>query len=456
MPIKRFVRLFGGLDRCFSALIIARPKTSTLPDACGFRPKTVRPPSFDVELTIQFSIDRRSNWLLKLLGRSMIQSSCLESLTAPASAIWSLDRRRVLHIINGEHYSGAERVQDLLAAALPEFGFDMGFACIKPNRFPEMRQSQQTPLLKVGMRTRFDWKCAQRVAEYARQFDYEMIHAHTPRSLMIGERVARQLDLPLIYHVHSPVGRDSTRGLRNRLNQWIETRSLKHVDHMICVSQSIANYMHGLGHDARRISVVHNGVRRSGKRNSRLTANGRWTLGTVALFRPRKGMEVLLDAIAELASRKIDVGLRAVGPFETDKYEREILKRVAQLGIGDRIHWTGFCRDVDAQLREMDLFVLPSLFGEGLPMVVLEAMAIGLPTVASSVEGVPEAVRPGVEGLLFEPGNAIDLADKIESMAKSRFDWAAMSRAAQQRQREHFSDSSMARGVSDVYRGVLP
>jgi glycosyltransferase involved in cell wall biosynthesis len=385
----------------------------------------------------------------------MINSSCVEPRPAPVSAILSSDRRRVLHIINGEHYSGAERVQDLLASCLPEFGFDLGFACIKPNRFPEMRQSQQTPLLKVGMRSRFDWGCAQRVADYAREFDYELIHAHTPRSLMIGERVARQLDLPLIYHVHSPVGRDSTRGLRNRLNQWIETRSLKRADRMICVSQSIANYMQGLGHDAQRIAVVHNGVRRSGKRNSRPMANERWTLGTVALFRPRKGTEVLLDAIAELASRQIDVGLRAVGPFETEKYEREIMKRVEQLGIGDRVHWTGFSRDVESQLGEMDLFVLPSLFGEGLPMVVLEAMAIGLPTVASSVEGVPEAIRPGVEGLLFEPGNANDLADKIESMAKARFDWASMSRAAQQRQREHFSDSSMARGVSEVYCRVF-
>ena len=63
---------------------------------------------------------------------------------------------RVLHVVNGEHFAGAERVQDLLARLLDNFGYDVGFACIKPNKFPQMRRSQSTPLYELPMRGKFD------------------------------------------------------------------------------------------------------------------------------------------------------------------------------------------------------------------------------------------------------------------------------------------------------------
>jgi hypothetical protein len=71
---------------------------------------------------------------------------------------------RALHVINGEHYAGAERVQDLLAACLPQAGVEAGFACLKPNRFAAMRQSRATPLVEIPMRARFDIRPAFRLA----------------------------------------------------------------------------------------------------------------------------------------------------------------------------------------------------------------------------------------------------------------------------------------------------
>ncbi|HEX4147661.1 MAG TPA: hypothetical protein VHY20_01680, partial [Pirellulales bacterium] len=63
---------------------------------------------------------------------------------------------RVLHVINGEHYAGAERVQELLAARLPELGFEVGFACMKPRLFPELRHSTSAAIYDVGMRSKLD------------------------------------------------------------------------------------------------------------------------------------------------------------------------------------------------------------------------------------------------------------------------------------------------------------
>lgn len=362
---------------------------------------------------------------------------------------------KVLHLINGEHFSGAERVQDLLAMAMPEFGYDVGFACVKPVKFPEVRQSKSAELFATPMKSKFDFWCAGRVAAVFREHDYRMLHAHTPRTLLIGSIAARRLGCPLVYHVHSPVGRDSERGLTNKLNTMIESWSLKRVNRMICVSNSLSNYMSELGHAKEKIRVVSNGVAVINDLPQREPPSGVWTIGTMALFRPRKGTEVLLDALAILKSKNIPVKLRAVGPFETSDYEKEIMAQVDRLNIGDMIQWTGFQTNVNEQLRQMDLFVLPSLYGEGLPMVVLESMANAVPVVASHVEGIPEAVRDNIDGRIFEPGNANDLADKLSDLIGDQSKWKSMSQNALQHQRECLSDKSMAKGVAFIYDELL-
>ena len=106
-----------------------------------------------------------------------------------------------------------------------------------------------------------------------------------------------------------------------------------------------------------------------------------------------------------------------MGDFESPDYDHRVKQLVWDLGLEAAIDWVGFQRDIDGQLAQMDLLVLPSLFGEGLPMVVLEAMSAGLPVVAADVEGIPEAVRDGREGLLVPPGDPQELAGAIGRIA---------------------------------------
>ncbi len=367
------------------------------------------------------------------------------------------DLAQVLHLINGEHFAGAERVQDLLAMALPRFGYAASFACVKPGKFPQVRQSQ-SPLFELKMRNKLDFSCYREVINLAREHDYKILHAHTPRSLMIGSLAAGKLGIPLVYHVHSPISRDSNRGIANWVNTKIESWGIRQVNKMICVSNSLRGYMRDeLGHDSNRLSVVINGVAVVDDLPERQppAANATWTLGTMALFRPRKGVEILLESMAELKKRGVKVQLRAVGPFESEGYKEEVMSLVARLDIADMITWTGFQKNVNEQLRQMDLFVLPSLYGEGLPMVVLESMANAVPVLASNVEGIPEAVRDGVDGLIFEPSDVIDLADQVESIVGDTARWSSMSQSAFTRQREHLSDVSMAQATSNVYDELL-
>jgi glycosyltransferase involved in cell wall biosynthesis len=362
---------------------------------------------------------------------------------------------RVLHVINGEHYSGAERVQDLLGLCLPEFGVDVGFACVKPEKFPAARQAVDCPLYDVSMRSRIDFSAAWRLSGLIAREGYDIVHAHTPRSLLIGRAAAALAGVPVVYHVHSPTSRDTTHSLRNWLNSGAERWSLAGVSRLVCVSHSLARHMQAAGYSEKILRVVPNGVPCLAHVPERATPSGTWTLGMVALFRPRKGMEVLLAGLAKLRDAGHQVRLRLVGPFETPEYEAQIKSLVAELGVGDLIDWVGFTRDVTAELNKMDLFVLPSLFGEGLPMVVLEAMAAGIPVVATAVEGIPEAIRDTVDGVIAKPSDALDIARAVEWVIEGKVDWQKMRASALERQATMFSDRSMAEGVAEVYRGIL-
>lgn len=361
----------------------------------------------------------------------------------------------VLHVINGEYYAGAERVQDLLAKRLPAAGFRVGFACVKLDLFDEMRQSRDAPLYDVPMWTRLDLRAAAKIAGIVRQDGYRLVHSHTVRTAMIGGLAASLAGVPMVYHAHSPASNDCTQRWTNRINGAIERLSLRRASRVIAVSRALAEHVASEGFDRARIRVVHNGVPAATGVLNRAMPCGVWTLGTVALFRPRKGIEVLLEAMAMLRRQGFPVHLRAVGTFVSSKYAAEIAARVKRLGLTEHVTWTGFARNVTDELLQMDLFVLPSLFGEGLPMVVLEAMTAGVPIVATRVSGIPEAICHGLDGVLVAPGDATELCRAIGAVVGGEYDWSALRASAIARHAREFSDHAMAAGVAAVYRELL-
>ena len=178
--------------------------------------------------------------------------------------------------------------------------------------------------------------------------------------------------VPMVHHLHSPTAADTTHRWSNRVNVVTERCSLLGIRGLIAVSHSLGAYAHQKGYAPELVTVVPE--RRADARSllQRTPPTGTWTVGTVALVRLRKGLEVLLDVLAELHAAGADIRLRAVGTFETPEYEAAIKAQAERLGIAGLIDWRSFQRDVNAELAAMDLFVLPSLFGEGLPMVILE------------------------------------------------------------------------------------
>ncbi len=234
----------------------------------------------------------------------------------------------------------------------------------------------------------------------------------------------------------------------------MEKYSLARAAAVIAVSPTAAKYINAWGVPRERIHLVPNGVPPRKKLSSRPTPT-QWTIGAVALFRPRKGLEVLMEAIAILRRQRFPVQLRVVGGFETTAYQDEVRRLSQQLGIDSFIQWRGFRQDVDAELESLDLLVLPSLLPEGMPMVLLEALAAGVPPLGSRVDGITDVIEHGNNGLLFEPGSAVSLAETLAAVINGQHDWRQLRARAIASHAERFSDRGMAGGAADIYRRIL-
>ncbi|MCG8585989.1 MAG: glycosyltransferase [Pirellulales bacterium] len=364
---------------------------------------------------------------------------------------------RVLHLINGEYYSGAEKVQDLLAQRLPDLGVDMAFGCVKPDQFPHMRVAQDAPLYDVAMRFKVDLRPIRRLAGLMVREGYDLLHTHTPRAAMVGRLAAVMAGVPMVHHFHGQTSTEMTHKVKGWMNAITERISLTKVARVVAVSESLARYVAAQGVDESIIRVVPNGVpTQSNDLPPRKTPHDKWTIGTVALFRERKGLEVLLEASSRLQNaNRPEVRLRIVGGFETPEYEAAVRRRVSELGIGSQVDWVGFTQNVTRELKRMDIAVLPSVLPEGLPMVIIEAMAAGVPVVGTKVDGVTDVIRDGVDGVLAEPGDAAAMAAALSRYIERDVSWSEIRKAAHRKQAERYSDQSMAAGVAEVYREIL-
>ena len=201
-----------------------------------------------------------------------------------------------------------------------------------------------------------------------------------------------------------------------------------------------------------KLSVVHCGVDPAAFAPPRDRANGtdpRVRILNVARLTEVKGQLVLLDAIAELRSAGVDARATIVG----DGPQRAVLRdRVARLGLGDAVELAGAIgqdrlRDLYARA---DLFCAPS-FAEGVPVVLMEAMAMEVPVVATRIMGVPELVEDGVSGRLVPPGRADALAAAISELASDAGKREALGRSGRQKVVAEFDVDQSAAALAKLF-----
>ena len=148
--------------------------------------------------------------------------------------------------------------------------------------------------------------------------------------------------------------------------------------------------------------------------NKKVKLNDIWNIGYVGVFREQKGQLILLEAVRLLKQKGIAINLHFAGDYIDKDYHNRFQKEVRQKNLESVVRLYGRISydSVPQFLSGLDLYVCPS-FMEMMPFNVLEAMASGLPVVATSVGGIPDAIRDGHEGFLVSPNNAKELAENI-------------------------------------------
>ncbi len=363
--------------------------------------------------------------------------------------------RKILHVINGEHYSGGERVQDILAMTLPAFGYDVGFVCLKPDMFPDVYQSKDSPIYSFPMKHKADFSVYKQVQKVIDEEGYEIVHSHMPRTLPVARLACFFTGMPLVHHLHSPTLFEGPSLANNIISGCLERVSLIGARMIVPCSEGLGRYARQILLSKARTRVVLNGIPAIGPKIDRTPEPGKWVFGMVALFRPRKGIEYLLKAMRILKDDGFEFKLRAIGGFFSQEYEQEVLSLVAELGISDSIDWIGFTKDVATELASLDFFVLPSTHGEGLPIAILEAMSIGLPVITTRIDGNIEVIRDGMDGFLCEPEDAESMAASMKKLMGTPDGWQALSSNAFNRQQKYFSDDSMSGAVAKIYDEIL-
>ena len=285
--------------------------------------------------------------------------------------------------------------------------------------------------------------------------DCALVHSHTVRSALVAWRVQQATDLPWVHHVHSPALHESERRGMNLLNFLAEAAVMRYADSVVTVSQALAEYVtRWYRVAADRVVVVPNGVSCEPAHRVAPSATGRCTVATVGLFRPRKGIEYLVDAARLLVDDGHDLRVRFVGEFADRGYETAIHERVCRLCLAERVEFVGFVGDVRTEMSACDVFTLPSLYGEGMPLALLEAMAGARPIVASDIPGVRELLADGA-AVLVPPASSVSLADGIGRLLTNPRSAKALGAAARRRQQERYSVESMQNAVFAGYRQLL-
>jgi glycosyltransferase involved in cell wall biosynthesis len=364
----------------------------------------------------------------------------------------------VLHLLNGEQYSGLERVVDLLADLAPDYGYRFHFLFLKPGEGVQYIKTKKAYFHFVPMRFKADFFIIYRIQKLVTENNIRLIHSHTVRSAIVARLLKIRLALPWCHHVHSPARYESENQIRNYINSTVEHFVLPKANQLIPVSKALSDYIHDEYQISKdKMTVIHNGVPNASVCDSveKSPDASEAIIGMLGLFRPRKGLETLLQALQTLILQGIRIKLRLIGGFVTSEYTQSVQRLAKNLGLSPYIQYVGFQTNVTSELMALDVLIIPSLYGEGLPMALLEAMALRRVVVASAVDGILEVLSGQECGVLAPPGDANALTWAIKSVVLNRKYSAKLAAAAQFRQKSVYSLDQMANGMFSLYKHYL-
>jgi len=373
---------------------------------------------------------------------------------------------RVMFVTTRAGGDGASRALGALMRALPA-SYDVRLVSLTMVEPCFLHRLQGRPVAAdaLHMRGLLDVAALRRFGVLVAGFRPDILHTSLSRADWVGRVVGRLTRAPhivsTIQNVHSLMYRAEFDAIRAGAGLALDRMTFRFADRIVAVSEGVRADLERMGVGASRIQVIPNGIDLGSpvEARSRAAIRHQWgvddgavVIGTSALLKAQKGIEDLIDAARLLARR----GCRATFLIFGDGPLRQRLERQASDLIDGScaVRFMGWVPGVMRDLPGLDLFVLASRW-EGLPVALLEAMALGVPAVGTRVAGIVDVIRDDAVGRLVPPGRPDALADALEALVDDPGLRRRLGVAGAGRVREHFDVRRVARAHDELYRGLL-
>ena len=309
----------------------------------------------------------------------------------------------------------------------------------------ERMRKKGVDLRILGKRPGLDLLVVRRLAAIMRDFQPDVVHSHLPILQYVVPAARKAHVGNLVHTVHNMAKKETSSNLKRLLSRrYYRNGSVVPVALSEVTKRSVED-VYGL--DASQVAIVANGIDLEAyepKRDYSLSVPTR--ISHIGRFEEQKNHAALVDAAAQLKADGFDAVFDLYG---VGSLMEEIKGAVAKKGLESEFSFHGLTDNVPNALGKADLFVFPSVY-EGMPMVLVEAMAAGLPIVASAVGGIPDMLQDGKSALLCEP-DAVSVVTAVERLLSDEGLRKSLGMAARERAAD-FSSDAMARAYLGIYK----
>jgi len=358
---------------------------------------------------------------------------------------------RILYVITELDVGGAENALYELATRLDRNAFQPQVACLSGQGPVAVRLRQRgIPVHSLGARAKWAVRVVWRLRRLIREAD--IVHSFLFHANMAARLAAIWTGVRAVVSAARVAERSRPR--RRKL----ECRTHRLVDVEVCVSTGVRDFLASGGFPRQKLIVIPNGVDAS--RFAGRDPGFKARLGikpdtplitTIGRLHEQKGMSYVLRAAASLCRSRPECHFLLVG---RGPLEAELRAQAKQFRLDDKVTFLGFCNDVPSVLKATDIFVLASLW-EGMPNAVLEAMAAGVPVVATRVEGTVDIIDDDRTGMLVMPKDVPAIVSAILRLLDDPARAQRLGQAAQEHVRAHFPLEAMVRRHQELYRELL-
>ena len=300
-------------------------------------------------------------------------------------------------------------------------------------------------------------RCRREIADFVRSLRCDVVCTHGYKPDILGWMAARAARVPAVSVAHGWTGAT----WKVRLNEWLDRQVMKRFDRVIGVSAMQSRRVRRAGVADDRIVTVLNavdpdamgksdsGLRQQMVRPFKVEPTMLWI--AAGRLSPEKGVDQLIDAFAMVRPRVPTACLLVYGD---GPLRESLLAEVKKRDLQHAVHFAGHVRDLERRLPQADGFVLPSRT-EGLPVILLEAMAAGVVPVAFDVGGIGEVIADFQDGRLIEAGNIEALADAMVRVSEDEAERGEMSEAARSKIDARFTHADQATAYIEVFRSAM-